>query len=69
MYTNIDFRTKKAVKQAVKDGQKITVYQHAGIGQVPTDGEVSLEGPHFPKPHTWYATAILKDGVIVKVLE
>jgi hypothetical protein len=28
-------------------------------------GTVYLEGPHYPKPHTWYAQAVLKDGVVV----
>lgn len=30
-------------------------------------GNVTLEGPHYPKPHTWYAEAVLKDGMVVKV--
>jgi hypothetical protein len=30
-------------------------------------GKITLEGPHYPKPHTWYAEAELKDGVVIKV--
>lgn len=30
-------------------------------------GTVCLEGPHYPKPHRWYAEAELKDGIVVKV--
>ncbi len=30
-------------------------------------GKVYLEGPHYPKPHTWYAEAELVNGVVVKV--
>ena len=66
-YTEVNFKTKKALKEAVAAGKKIGVYQPGGIGTVPTNGDVTLEGPHYPAPHTWYATATLKDGVIVKV--
>lgn len=70
MYTVIDFKTKKALKDAVASGQKVRVYQpNADLtgAKVPTDGKVALEGPHFPAPHSWYAKATLKDGVVVKV--
>ena len=68
MYTTINFKTKKALKEAVANGQKITVYQPGPFGgREPRDGEVSLEGPHYPELHRWYADATLKDGIIVKV--
>lgn len=70
MYTVIDFKTKKALKEAVANGEKVAVYQPNGdlFGfTAPTDGVVTLEGPHYPKPHTWYATAVLKDGYVVSV--
>lgn len=40
-----------------------------GAGPDLTDynGKVYLEGPHYPKPHTWYAEAILKDGIVISV--
>ena len=34
---------------------------------VSPDGRVYLEGPHYPKPHRWYAQAELHDGCLVKV--
>lgn len=70
MYTVINFKTKKALKEAVASGQRVRVYQpNADLtgAQVPKDGRVALEGPHFPEPHNWYAEATLKDGVVVKV--
>lgn len=68
MYTTIDFKTKKAFKEAVANGEKITVYQPGPFGgNEPTEGTVCIEGPHYPAPHTWYATATLKNGVVVKV--
>ena len=72
MYTTINFRTKKQLKESVKAGQMITIYQPGGIFSPPEGGPhytgtAYLEGPHFPEPHTWYAQAELKDGVVVKV--
>lgn len=32
------------------------------------EGEQFLEGPHYPKPHTWYAKVRVERGVVVKVL-
>lgn len=67
MYTDINFKTKKALKEAIAAGKKITVYQ-PGVGPPPpAEGKVTLEGPHYPAAHSWYAEAWLKDGVVVKV--
>jgi hypothetical protein len=55
MYTDKDFKTKKELKEAVAAGKQITVYQPGPFGgNEPRDGTVTLEGPHYPKPHTWY---------------
>ena len=70
MYTVINFRTKKQLKEAVAAGRQITVYQpNADLtgAEVPENGTVYLEGPHYPEPHRWYAEAILIDGKVVKV--
>lgn len=68
MYTDINFQTKKALKEAVKAGQKITVHQPGPFaGLAATNGDVSLEGPHYPEPHRWYARVTLRDGAVVKV--
>jgi hypothetical protein len=65
-YTTEDFNSKKALKEAVKAGKRVEVYA-PGMGSVPMNGTCSVEGPHFPKPHTWYGTATIKDGLVVKV--
>lgn len=69
MYTTINFKTKKALKEAVLAGQKVYVYQPNNMFGTPDPKEVSVvvEGPHYPKPHSWYASVELKDGYIVKV--
>jgi hypothetical protein len=69
MYTTINFKTKKALKEAVKNGDKISVYQPNNMFnvQIPSNGVVTIEGPHYPKPHTWYSRVTLQDGYIIKV--
>lgn len=68
MYTSINFRTKKELKEAVAAGKKITVYQPGPFGgNEPTNGTVCVEGPHYPEPHRWYAECTLENGIIVKV--
>jgi hypothetical protein len=70
MYTVENFRTKKALKDAVKAGRRVEVYQPNGdlFGNTgPYNGKVALEGPHYPEPHRWYASAEVKDSVVVKV--
>ena len=70
MYTTKNFRTKKALKEAVASGAKVTVYQPNGdmFGkEPPKNGTVSVEGPHYPEPHRWYAQVTLTDGVVTKV--
>ena len=63
-YTTTNFRTKKALKEALASCQEIRVFQ-PGL-DVP-DGKVYLEGPHYPEPHRWYASGTVKAGVLVKL--
>jgi len=81
-YTVYNFKTKKALKEAVKNYNDwnggnlnslssygpVRCYQ-PGFGPDLSNytGKICLEGPHYPKPHTWYAEAELKDGVVIKV--
>lgn len=68
MYCEPNFKSKKALKEAVANGQTVTVFQPGPFGgNPPTDGKVTLEGPHYPEPHKWYASATLQGGKIVKV--
>jgi len=69
MYTSRNFKTKKALKEAIASGERITVYQPGPFGgNEPRDADyVALEGPHYPEPHRWYASGVLKDGVLVSV--
>lgn len=68
MYTTTNFKTKKALKEAVAAGKKVGYYQPGPFGgNEPSDGEIFCEGPHYPEPHRWYAKCVAKDGFIVKV--
>lgn len=67
-YTTTNFKSKKALKDALKAGAKIGVFS-PGLGG-PYNGRdyVALEGPHYPAAHTWYASASVDaDGYIIKV--
>ena len=72
MYTDINFKTKKALKAAVADGKEVTYFQPGPFGgsgacfDEPQDGTFCVEGPHYPEPHRWYASCVAKGGVIVK---
>ena len=66
MYTSPNFKTKKALKEALAAGKEVLVFQ-PGIGVVPLDGKVYLEGPHSPEPHKWYASGTMVDGKLIKV--
>jgi len=66
MYTAIDFKTKKALKEAVASGAVVRIF-NPGPFPTPENGVHCLEGPHFPAAHTWYAEATIKDGLVVKV--
>ena len=66
MYTVKNFKTKKELKETVEAGDKVDTYQPGGMFPPTTDGTIYLEGPHYPKPHRWYASAVVKDGIIVQ---
>jgi len=66
-YATRNFQTKKELVTAVKAGERVTFYQPGGMFAAPRDGTVYLEGPHYPKPHKWYAQCEARDGVIVNV--
>jgi len=38
-----------------------------GLGKPVENGTEYVEGPHYPKPHTWYASVTVKDGIVIKV--
>lgn len=68
MYTDRNFKSKKALKEAVAKGEAVTYYQPGPFGgNEPRDGTIYVEGPHFPEPHRWYAQCTVANGRITKV--
>jgi hypothetical protein len=66
MYTNENFKSKKALKEAVASGKKVTLFA-PGFGAPVDNGIETVAGPHFPAAHKWYAQVVMKDGVVIKV--
>lgn len=65
-YTTTNFKSKKALKEAVKEGRKVSIFSPGPFG-CNQNGVEFLEGPHYPEPHRWYASVIVENGVVVKV--
>ena len=61
-----DFKTKKAFKEAVKDGWHVRIYQPGPFGPHVPDGRAVVEAP--AEYHKWYAQVEVKDSVVVKVV-
>ena len=67
MYTEKNYKTKKELKDDLAAGVAVYVYQPNAMFPPPTEGTVSLEGPHYPKPHKWYASAVIKDSRVISI--
>jgi len=67
-YAVKNYKTKKDLITDFKAGAKIQVYQPGGyFSSEVADGPSVIEGPHFPKPHTFYLSVEVKDGIVVKI--
>ena len=68
MYTRRNFKSKKALREAVKAGEQVRIYQPGPFGgDEQIEGTTCIEGPHYPAPHTWYATVTIEKGIITRV--
>jgi len=65
-YTVKNFKTKKELKEAVKNGEVIEI-QNSPMAATVVNGRAFIEGPHWPQPHKWYAEVEVKNGSIIKV--
>jgi hypothetical protein len=67
IYASVNFKTKKAFKQAVKiDGAIVTLWS-PGLGAPVVDGTDAVSGPWFPEAHKWYARVEVINGIVTKV--
>ena len=68
MYCYPNFKTKKALRDALAKGDMVSIFS-PGPFPAPDNGRASVEGPHYPEPHRWYASVEVRDGRIVRVLK
>lgn len=67
-------KSKAEIRRWIKDPERTVRIQAnspfpaALLEAEPTfSGQVTIEGPHYPKPHTWWGTAKVVDGQVVEV--
>ena len=66
MYTVVNFKSKKQLAEAVRQGEIVRLFA-PGLRQPKDNGREFVEGPHYPAPHTWYAQVEMVAGRVVKV--
>jgi hypothetical protein len=67
-YVSPNFKTKKALKEAVAAGKRVEVFSPGPFPAV-KGGFANVEGPHYPEPHRWYSRVqVNAEGVVVKVV-
>jgi hypothetical protein len=67
-YVSPNYKTKRALKEAVQAGKEVAVFDSAGF--FPKDfsqGRHTIEGPHYPEPHRWYANVVVENSLVVSV--
>jgi len=68
MYFSRNFQSKAEARRAIAEGAEVTVFQPGPFGGSPiTDGNYTVEGPHYPQPHKFYGIVTVKDGKVVAV--
>jgi len=70
MYVSPNLPSKAAIKRAIAAGETITVFQPNNMFNIqpPQNGTAYVEGPHYPRPHSWYGKVTLVDGKVVKIV-
>jgi len=66
-YTTHNFKTKKELREWVKQGNSATVFQPGPFGPDVRDGRTVIKGPHGY--HLWYAQVEVKDNEIIKFIK
>ena len=67
MYVHPNFKTRKALKEALVAGKKVSIFS-PGPFPATMNGTEFIEGPHYPEPHRWYTKVAVENGYVVKVL-
>ena len=66
-YVRPDYPTKRDFKAAVAAGVKHETYNPSRMFETAQNGRDVIEGPHYPKPHKWYAAVVVQNGVVIKI--
>lgn len=66
-YVNPNYKSKKEFKEAVLAGVVHETYNPSGMFPTTQNGSDVIEGPHYPKPHKWYASVVVEDGKVARV--
>ena len=66
MSCNVNPKTKKEFKTLVEKGG-VYLIAYGPFDKPNQTGQVCIEGPQYPQPHKWYATAKVVDGKVVSV--
>lgn len=72
-YVYPNFKSKKALKDAIAEGKTVRFEGQSMCSPTPdystfTGKILDLMGPHYPEPHKWYANVILENGKVIKVI-
>ncbi len=54
-YVQPNFKSKKKMKEALKAGKSISVFNPGMFPLADGPGVATIEGPHYPEPHRWYS--------------
>ena len=64
-YVRINYKTKKDFLAAVKGGKQHETYNPSGMFETTRNGPDVIEGPHYPKPHKWYAAVQVRNSIVI----
>ena len=67
MYVSPNFKTKKALKEAIAEGKPVSIFS-PGPFPAQHSGTIAVEGPWYPQLHSWYARVKVEDGKVIKIL-
>ena len=72
-YVNCNPKSTAELKRRFAAGEELQVFQPGGLFPLavgPEGGKVYLEGPHYPKPHSWYCAAMVDaNHIITEILK
>jgi hypothetical protein len=61
-------KSKAEIKRQLAAGKKLRLF-NPGLGGPPplNDYVGEICGPHYPAPHKWYGSGVMKDGRLISI--